>query len=333
MSMKTVQGIAARAAAAIGWLALAAASTVQAQEFRFNIGMVLDPKHPVAVGAARMAEVADKESGGRLKLQIFPSSQLGAQREMWQNVQAGVIGGVIDPTAVLTSFVPQFGVLDLPYLVQNADEAYKLLDSAVVEQEISSKAPPAGFRIVNYWEATFRNVYTRVPVNSVADLKGKKIRVIPNPTFIALFRGLGAAPTPMAFGELYTALQQGVVDGAENDSVTYFSTKHFEVAKNLAITNHLMLINTFVFSEKQWQRLPANLQAVLKKASLEGRKAMLDERRAREAKVLDDIRAAGVNITRPDLKSFVEVGKKSWAESEARLGKDLIAKISAAAGH
>ncbi len=333
MKTKSMQGVATRAAVVIGWLALAAATTVQAQEFRFNIGMVLDPKHPVSVGAARMAEVADKESGGKLKLQIFPSSQLGAQREMWQNVQAGVIGGIIDPTAVLTSFVPQFGVLDLPYLVQSADEAYKLLDSAVVDQEISSKAPPAGFRVVNYWEATFRNVYTRVPVNSVADLKGKKIRVIPNPTFIALFRGLGAAPTPMAFGELYTALQQGVVDGAENDSVTYFSTKHYEVAKNLAITNHLMLINTFVFSEKQWQRLPANLQTVMKKASLEGRKAMLDERRAREAKVLDDIRAAGVNITRPDLKAFVDVGRKSWAESEARLGKDLIAKISAAAGH
>ena len=141
MKTKSMQGFATRAAVVIGWLALAAATTVQAQEFRFNIGMVLDPKHPVSVGAARMAEVADKESGGRLKLQIFPSSQLGAQREMWQNVQAGVIGGIIDPTAVLTSFVPQFGVLDLPYLVQNADEAYKLLDSAVVEQEISSKAP------------------------------------------------------------------------------------------------------------------------------------------------------------------------------------------------
>jgi TRAP-type transport system periplasmic protein len=184
---------------------------------------------------------------------------------------------------------------------------------------------------VHYWEVTFRNVYTRAPVNSIADLKGRKIRVIPNPTFIALFRGIGAAPTPMAFGELYTALQQGVVDGAENDAVTYFSTKHYEVAKNYALTNHLMLINTLFFSEKQWQRLPQDLRAVLQKASLEGRKACLDERRAREAKVLDDLRAAGVNITKPDLKPFVEVGRKTWSESEARLGKDLIAKIADAA--
>ncbi|HKQ27562.1 MAG TPA: TRAP transporter substrate-binding protein [Burkholderiales bacterium] len=310
-----------------------AAHAVSAQEFKFNIGTVLDPKHPVSLGMMRMAESAEKQSGGRLKLEIFPSSQLGAQREMWQNVQAGLIGGIIDPTASLANFVPQFAVLDLPYLVDNADKAFKLLESPVVEKELSALAPAAGFRVVRYWEVTFRNVYTRTPVNTLADLKGRKIRVIPNPTFIALFRGLGAAPTPMAFGELYTALQQGVVDGAENDAVTYFSTKHFEVAKNYALTNHLMLINTLVFSEKQWQRMPENLRAILSKAALEGSKLTMDDRHKRDVKVLDDLRAAGVNITRPDLKPFVEVGRKTWAESEARLGKDLIGKISAAAGH
>lgn len=322
----------ARIAIALGFAAGLAGQTASAQEFKFNLGTVLDPKHPVSVGMVRMAEVAEKASGGRLKLEIFPSSQLGAQREMWQNVQSGLIGGLVDPTASLANFVPQFAVLDLPYLVQNPEQAFKLLDGPVVESELTSKAPAAGFRVVHYWEVTFRNVYTRTAVNSIADLKGKKIRVIPNPTFIALFRGMGAAPTPMAFGELYTALQQGVVDGAENDAVTYYSTKHFEVAKNYALTNHLMLINTLIFSEKQWQRLPQDLRGVLLKASLEGRKACLDERRAREGKVFDDLRAGGVNITKPDLRPFVQVGRKTWTESEARLGKDLIKKIADAAG-
>ena len=310
-----------------------AAQAASAQEFKFNVGTVLDPKHPVSLGMVRMAESAEKQSGGRLKLEIFPSSQLGAQREMWQNVQAGLIAGIIDPTASLANFVPQFAVLDLPYLVDNADKAFKLLESPVVEKELSALAPAAGFRVVRYWEVTFRNVYTRTPVNAIADLKGRKIRVIPNPTFIALFRGFGAAPTPMAFGELYTALQQGVVDGAENDAVTYFSTKHFEVAKNYALTNHLMLINTLVFSEKQWQRMPENLRAIMNKAALEGSRMTMDDRRARDVKVLDDLRAAGTNVTRPDLKPFVEVGRKTWAESEARLGKELIGRISAAAGN
>ena len=318
---------------AAGFALALAASAAPAQEFKFNLGIVLDPSHPVSVGMRRMAEVAEKESGGRLRFEIFPSSQLGGQREMWQNIQAGVIGGIVDPTASLANFVPQFAVLDLPYLVQNPEQAFKLLEGPVVEQELTSRAPAAGFHIVHYWEITFRNVYSRVPVNSINDLKGRKIRVIPNPTFIALFRGFGAAPTPMAFGELYTALQQGVVDGAENDAVTYFTSKHYEVAKNYALTSHLMLINTLVFSEKQWQRLPENLRAVFSKASLEGRKKMTEERAAREAKVLDDLKAAGANITRPDLKPFVEAGRKTWAESEQRLGKELIQKIAAAAGH
>jgi TRAP-type transport system periplasmic protein len=318
----------------LAWVAFSfalAAQGVSAQEFKFNLGVVLDPKHPVTLGMVRMAEVVEKQSGGKLKLEVFPSSQLGAQREMWQNVQAGLIGGIIDPTASLANFVPQFAVLDLPYLVDTPDKAFKLLESPVVEKELTALAAPAGFRVVRYWEITFRNVYSRTPVNSINDLKGRKIRVIPNPTFIALFRGLGAAPTPMAFGELYTALQQGVVDGAENDAITYFSTKHFEVAKNYALTNHLMLINTFVFSEKQWQRLPENLRTIFSKAAAEGSKLTMDDRRARDAKVLDDLRAAGVNVTRPDLKPFFEVGRKTWSESEARLGKELIQKISAAA--
>jgi tripartite ATP-independent transporter DctP family solute receptor len=320
----------------LAWIAVSigfAAQGAWAQDFKFNLGTVLDPKHPVSVGMFRMAEVAEKQSGGKLKLEIFPSSQLGAQREMWQNVQAGLIGGIVDPTASLANFVPQFAVLDLPYLVANADQAFKLLEGPVVEKELTALAPKAGFRILHYWEVTFRNVYTREPVNGIADLKGKKIRVIPNPTFIALFRALGAAPTPMAFGELYTALQQGVVDGAENDAVTYHSTKHYEVARNYALTSHLMLINTMFFSERQWQRLPQNLRGVLRRASAEGRKATLAERSAREGKVFDDLKAAGVNITKPELKPFVAAGRKTWAESEARLGKDLIAKISKAAGH
>jgi tripartite ATP-independent transporter DctP family solute receptor len=252
---------------------------------------------------------------------------------MWQNTQAGLIGGLVEPTASITNYVKDFGVLDLPYLVQDRAQAYKLLDGPVVEKELTSKAPAAGFRILGYWEVTFRNVYTRTPVNGIADLKGKKIRVIPNPTFIALFKGLGAAPTPMAFGELYSAIQQGVVDGAENDAVTYFSTRHYEVAKNYALTNHLMLINTMFFSEKQYQRLPADLRKVLAHASAEGRKVTIADREAKEAKVFDDLKKAGVNITRPDLKPFVEAGRKTWSEAEGRLGKDLIQKISKAAGH
>ena len=135
----------------------------------------------------------------------------------------------------------------------------------------------------------------------------------------------------MAFGEVYTALQQGVIDGAENDAVTYITTKHIEVARNLAITQHMMLANTFYISERVWQKLPASLQQVIKKASLEGRATVIAERAKRDAKALDEIRAAGVNITRPDLAPFISVGQQTYKELAERLGPDLVNKIVGAA--
>ncbi|WP_137176227.1 TRAP transporter substrate-binding protein [Roseomonas sp. AR75] len=310
---------------------LAAPSLARAQEARtLRIGSALDPQHPIIIGANRMAGRLEELSGGRLKAAIFPSSQLGAQREMWQNVQAGVLDGVIDATASMVNFVSQFGVLDLPYLVPDQAAAFRLLDGPVAQEELVARGTRSGFRVVNFWEVTFRNIYTRRPVNAMGDLAGMKIRVIPNPSFIALFRALGAAPTPMAFGEVYTALQQGVIDGAENDNVTYLSVRHAEVARNLAITNHMMLVNAFVMSERQFGRLSAEQQGWVRQASLTGREAVTEERGKREARALADIAAAGVTITRPDLAPFVEAGRRTYAQSEERLGKELVAKFAAA---
>jgi TRAP-type transport system periplasmic protein len=300
--------------------------------YNLKIACVLDSQHPILIGARRMAEVAEKESGGRLKISVYPSSQLGGQREVLQNVQSGVVDGVIDATATLTNFVPQLGVVDLPYLAKDTAAAFRLFDAPVFEQELGRPAAAAGFHIVQVWEVTFRNVYTRSrPINAVADLRGQKIRVIPSPSYIALFRALGAAPTPMAFGEVYTALQQGVIDGAENDSVTYQTTKHMEVARNLALTSHMMLANTLYISERVWRRLPDDLKAVMGKASLEARATVTAERATRDAKALGDIRAAGINVTQPDLAPFTAVGQQTYKELSERLGPDLVGRIVEAA--
>ena len=315
------------------FMVAAFAGTASSQDVHsLKIACVLDAQHPVVIGARQMAEIAEKESGGRLKITVYPSSQLGGQREVLQNVQAGIVDGVIDATATLTNFVPQLAVVDLPYLAKDHAAAFRLFDSPVFEQELGRPAAAAGFHIVQVWEITFRNVYTRSrPINSVADLKGQKIRVIPSPSYIALFRAFGAAPTPMAFGEVYTALQQGVIDGAENDSVTYQTSKHMEVARNLALTSHMMLANTLYISERVWERLPDDLKAVINKASGEARKTVVAERSSRDAKVLDEIRAAGINVTQPDLAPFTAIGQQTYKELAERLGPDLVDHIVAAA--
>jgi tripartite ATP-independent transporter DctP family solute receptor len=309
----------------------AAAAAAAAEQYTLNIGHVHDTQHPVHVGAQRFAQAAAEKSGGRIKINIFPGSQLG-DRDAIQNTQSGVIHGVIDTTTKLVTFVPEYGALDLPYLVKTQEEAYRLLDGPVVRRAIDEKGARAGFRVPVHWEITLRNIYTgRKPVRSLADLKGLKIRVIQSPSYITLFRALGASPTPMAFGELYSALQQGVVDGAENDLVTYHNTRHFEVAKNLAITHHIMLVNSPILSERHWKGYPPDIQKALTEAALEGRKALMEYRAAREAKVLETLKTAGVQMTQPDLAPFVDLARKSYSEFEGKLGKDLIQKMTEAA--
>jgi tripartite ATP-independent transporter DctP family solute receptor len=312
-------------------MALGAIAALAAEQYTLNIGHVLDPQHPVQVGGLRFAQVAAEKSGGRIKVNLYPSSQLGSDREALQNTQSGVIQGTIQASTSLVNFVPEYGSLDLPYLVKTQEDAYRFLDGPVVRAELIEKAAKAGFHVVHHWEVTFRNIYTpRKQIRSLADLKGLKIRVIPSPSFITLFRALGASPTPMAFGELYTALQQGTVDGAENDLITYHSTKHFEVAKNLAITRHIMLVNTLFLSEKHWNSYPPEIQKILIEASLEGRKALIENRTARETKVLEVLKASGVQVTEPDLAPFIEVARKTYPEFEGKLGKDLVRKVTEA---
>ena len=309
-------------------LTLPSAAGFAAEQYTLRIGHVLDAEHPQHIGAVRFAQVAAEKSGGRIKINVFPNSQLGGDRELIQDTQSGVIQGVVPATSKLVNFVPEFAALDLPYLVRTPADAFRLLDGPVVRQEMDEKAAKAGFRVLHHWEVTFRHIYTsRKPIRSLEDLRGLKIRVIPSPSFIALFRALGASPTPMNFGELYTALQQGVVDGAENDPVTYHTTKHFEVAKNYALTNHIMLVVSIVLSERAWRTYPPDIQRILMEASLEGRKALLDSRAAFEAKAMGALRAAGVQITEPDLGPFVEAARKTYPEFEAKLGKDLIRKV------
>ncbi len=312
-------------------LVLRAGAAPAAEQYTLNIAHVLDPQHPVQVGGLRFAQAAAERSGGRIKVNIFPSSQLGSDRETIQNTQSGVIHGVIESTTKLVNFVPEFAALDLPYLVKAQADAYRLLDGLVVRGEMDEKALKAGFHVMHHWEVTFRNIYTaRKPINALADLKGLKIRVIQSPSFIALFRALGASPTPMAFGELYTALQQGVVDGAENDILTYQSTKHFEVAKHLAITRHIMLVNSLILSERHWKTYPPDIQRILSEASLDGRKALIENRGVRETKALAELMVAGVQVTEPELAPFIEGARKTYPEFEGKLGKELIRKVTEA---
>ena len=312
----------------VAWIAFVTAPA-WAQQYTLNIGHVLDTAHPLHIGGLKMAETVNKSSGGRVKMTIFPSSQLGDAREMIQNVQSGTIVGMLESTTKLVPFVPELAALDVPYLVA-PEKASALVESPVVRGELADKAAAAGFRMMDYWEITFRSIYSRKPVTSLKDLKGMKLYTSPSPSFITILRSFGASPTTVAFAELYTALQQGVVDGADNDPLTYMTVRHYEVAKNLALTNHAMRVNGFIMSEKVWKTYPPDIQKLIADASQEGQKELRRYRAAREATVIADLKAKGVSVTTPDLAPFIDASKASYAEFEKTVGKELLARLIAA---
>jgi TRAP-type transport system periplasmic protein len=292
-----------------------------AQNFAFSIGHVLEPQHSVHIGALRFKQYAEQKSNGRITVNLFPAGMLGNSRELALQAQGGAIFGVIDATTKFVNFVPEFALLDMPFLANDARGAFSIMDSATVSDTIYAKSIKAGFRPVHGWEVAFRNIYTkRRPINAMADLHGLKIRTIPSPTYISLFKAFGAAPTPMNFGELYTALQQGVVDGAENDMLTYQSSKHYEVAPLLAITRHMMLVNTFFVSQKVWASLPQDIHDILTAASLEARKAAMEDSDHRQLTAADELKAHGVKITEPDLKPFVAAAEQTKPEFVQKFG-------------
>ncbi len=301
----------------------------QAPEFKFDIASVLDPQHPIVLGGNLWAKIVAEKTKGRVQVSVYPNSQLGGNRETAQATQNGMIQGYLDSSTLTSSFVSQLAVFDLPYLAENTDKVYKILDSPLAE-ELSQLSTKAGIRPMGLWEATLRSVYSsKIKINSLNDMKGMKIRVIPSPSYVTVFKALGASPVPMSFGELYTALAQGTVDAAENDMVTFYTSKHHEVAKNYAITNHIFLADTLWISEKHFSRMPADIKKIMIDAAKETQVFVRNNRAERDKKAEEMLKAAGVTLTYPDLKPFIEIGRKTYPQFEEKLGKELIKKIQA----
>jgi tripartite ATP-independent transporter DctP family solute receptor len=301
----------------------------QAPEFKFDIASVLDSQHPIVLGGNMWGKIVAEKTKGRVQVNVYPNSQLGGNRETAQATQNGLIQGYLDSSTLTSSFVSQLAVFDLPYLAENTAKVYKILDSPLAE-ELSQLSTKAGIRPMGLWEATLRSVYSsKIKIHSINDIKGMKIRVIPSPSYVTVFKALGASPVPMSFGELYTALAQGTVDAAENDMVTFYTSKHHEVAKNYAITNHMFLADTLWISEKHFSRMPADIKKIMIDAAKETQVFVRQNRAERDKKAEEMLKAAGVTLTHPDLKPFIEIGRKTYPQFEEKLGKDLIKKIQA----
>lgn len=266
----------------------------------------LDTNHPVHRGMEFMAERLAEKSAGKLTLEIYPSGQLGSERQCLELLQIGSLGMTKVSAAVLENFAPNMQVLSLPYLFRDRQHNYRALDSEV-GKSLLLQGEQFWLRGLTFFDAGYRSFYAKNPIRTPADLRDKKIRVQESVTAMNLVRALGGAPTPISWGELYTALQQGVVDGAENNPPSFYTSRHYEVCKYYTLNEHTAVPDVLLIGLVAWRRLSPQEQQWLQEAADEAKTHQRILWQKAEQEALDAVRAAGVEIIIPDKKLFSDL--------------------------
>ncbi len=264
----------------------------------------LDTNHPVHNAMVNLGEKLKEKSGGKLTVKIYPSGQLGAERECLELLQIGSLDITKVSAAVLENFVTDYKIFSIPYLFRDKLHSHKVYDSEV-GREFLLKGEPFRLRGLCFYDAGSRSFYTKEKmINSPEDLTGLKIRVQKSNMAVSMVQQLGGSPTPISWGELYTALQQGVVDGAENNLPSFYSSKHYEVCKFYSFDEHTAVPDILLIGTESWNRLTTQEQQWLQEAANES--AIYQRKAWEEAEqtALKVIKEAGVEVAYPDKSPF-----------------------------
>lgn len=266
----------------------------------------LATNHPVHEAMVFMADKAAEKSGGQLQIDIYPAQQLGTERQLLELLQIGSIAITKVSAGVLENFAPKTKVLGLPYVFRGREHHFAVLDGPIGEQLLEE---PAQFllRGLCFYDAGSRSFYTKDrPIKSPEDLDGLKIRVMPSKTATDMVNALGGSATPIAWGELYSALQQGVVDGAENNPPSFFTSRHYEVCKYYALNEHTFLPDILIISTLVWERLSEQEKKWLSDAVAESVVFQREIWAKSELECLEEVQKAGVEIIRPNKEPFMD---------------------------
>jgi tripartite ATP-independent transporter DctP family solute receptor len=281
-----------------------------------RLGHGLNPSHSVHKAMVYMGEQLEIKSNGKIKLLIYPSQQLGTERQCLELLQIGALDMTKSSAGVLENFSPGMKVLGLPYLFRNREHSFKVLDGPI-GKELLAGAEKYWLKGLAYYDAGSRSFYTiNTPVEQPSDLEGLKIRVQESQTAIDMVKSFGGSPTPISHGELYTSLQLGVVDGAENNPPVFYLSRHYEVCKNYILDEHTVLPDVVLMSTHLWNSLNKEEQKWVQESMdlsvIEQRKLWMQS----EKESLDAVRAAGVIVSYPDKTKFSEMSKSVIEEYE-----------------
>jgi tripartite ATP-independent transporter DctP family solute receptor len=281
---------------AAGALLAAAPAFAQFQDRTIKFTNGVNEDHPVGVGVKKMQEVLAAKTGGKLKIAAFWGGSAGGDLPATQALRAGTQEMVCTSSSPLVGIVKELGVFDLPFLFANEKEADAVLDGPAGAY-FNKKLEEAGLVNLAYWENGFRNLTnSRKPVAKVEDFDGIKLRVMQNNIFLDTFRTLGTNAVPMAFGEVFTALETKTIDGQENPFVTIETSKFNEVQKYLSVTRHAYTPFLVLYSKKLWDQLSPQEQAVLREAAMEGQKVQRAANRELNAKSLASLKSKGMQV-------------------------------------
>lgn len=325
MQIKTMLVVAAACAAA------AFVPTASAQDkIKLRIGHITNLTSITGQGSTKFAETVKALSHGAIEVEIFPNAQLGGELEMLSQVRQGNLDLELMGSGILASIEPAFSVTELPFIWKNSASARAVLNGPI-GQKILNRLDDKGIKGLAWGAWGLRGfLTTSFEIKTPADLKGRKIRIIENPLYVRTIQALGGNPVPMAWPEVYSALQQHTIDGVETNYLGMADGKLQEVAKYLSLTDHVFTATAFIMNMDRFKALSSDLQDIILKAAYAGGQVMFDNADKANQDAIDVMSKAGVTVVRPDPTAFKEAVKSVQDYFAAQIGPELVAEVIAA---
>lgn len=312
-------GILAACLAAVAPLSAAAA------DVSIRLGHVLPESHSWHIAATGFAEEVAERTDGRVDIEVFPSGQLGSEKEVIEGLQFGSVQAGLIGSGSFQAIEPRIGIIEMPYAWASRDQAFAALDGDL-GTALADMLDAKGIKVLGWWENGFRNITNNVrPIVTPADLDGLKIRVTPDKVRLATFEALGAEPAPLSFGELYSALQQGLFDAQENPLAIIYSASFFEVQDYVSLSEHIWGAATLTMSKSVWDKISPEDQAIVSEAATTWGLKQRDMVAAANDELIAQLKEKGMTFNEVDKAAFVEAVAPIWESQQDVYGAELLA--------
>jgi len=289
----------------------------------------LATEHPFHIGMDAFAKSVAAKTNGKVEVQVFPNGQLGSdERQLAESLQLGNIQATVVASGAVASFTPKVDIFNLPFLYRDLQHMYKVCDGEpgrIVAKDLEGK----GLKVLAWFNGLPRNIFNnKKPITKIEDLKGMKIRVMQSPVQIGTFNSIGALATPMPAGEVYSALQQGVIDGAENNPFSILGYKYYEVSKYYSLTQHFYEASPLMMDKKFFNAQTPEIQKALLEAAAEARDTMRKYMEQKNDEALQEIAKKGTVVNKvDDMTPFQKAVEPVYKQFEDKIGKDLIEMV------